>query len=101
MAETRFRGVTFFMNGRDYVIPSLSLRQLQEHYDLLTKPGKKDENLVAQFAKYLPVIGQAVRRNYPEVTDADLEDWLDISCFREIVLVVQGASGIKAAAPGE
>jgi len=104
-----FSGVPVFMNGRDYIIPSLSLRQVQENYEKLanaasaleasvTDPSK---TVVDAFNDYLPIIGMAVRRNYPEVTDDNLGDWLDTSNFSEVLIIVQSLSGFKASKTGE
>ena len=98
MAEVKFRGVAFFMNGREYIVPSLSLRHFQDNYELLTTPPV---DLREQFSLYIPVIGLALRRNYPEISDEELKDMLDLSSFRDALVAVQGASGMKTVAAGE
>jgi hypothetical protein len=102
-ASPAFKGVPLFMNGADYFIPSLSLRQFQENFALLTDPVGEvaQDSLQAQFEKFIPVILLALQRNYPDVTSENLYDWLDLGTFREAFLAVQGASGMKPAKPGE
>lgn len=103
MQAVKFKGVPLFMNGQEYLVPSLSLRQFEENYAALTDPIDKVEGraLFGHFEKYIPIIGLAVRRNYPDVTDQDLYDWLDVNTFPAMFLAVQGASGLTVSAPGE
>jgi hypothetical protein len=99
----KFKGVALFMNGQSYLVPSLSLDQFEEHYAALTEPVAEVEGvgLFEQFKKYVPIIGVAIRRNYPEVTDVELREWLDLNTFREAFLAVQASSGLKVSTPGE
>jgi hypothetical protein len=103
MQSTPYRGVPVYMNGQDYIIPSLSLRQFQEHFAALREPiGEITPDTVeAIFEKYIPIIGLAVRRNYPDVTDGSLMDWLGMDNFGETYRAVQGAAGMRPAKPGE
>jgi len=107
--EVKYKGVPFFMNGKDYIVPSLSLKQVEENYGYLAGAasaleGSVDDTsktIVDTFKMYVPVIGQAIRRNYPEVTDENLWEWLDIGNFSEVLLIVQSQSGFKTAKTGE
>lgn len=103
MQSTKYPGVPFQMDGQEYVIPSLSLRQFQDNYELLTAPvGELTAGSIqAQFSRFVPVIGMAIRRNYPEISDDALMDLLDLGSFRDALLAVQAASGMKPAKPGE
>lgn len=124
MAETKelkYSGVPVFMDGRQFIIPSLSVRQFKESMALLmADAGVVQEDLVVAIAsgnhgkvaelrgkiedhmnKLVPIIGMAIRRNYPEVTDENLFDMLDIETFREALKAVQGGSGMKRVTPGE
>jgi hypothetical protein len=103
MSRLRFKGVVIYMNGGDYLVPSLSLEQFERHHALLTEPVEPAEGaaLFAQYRKYIPVMALALQRNYPEVTEADLFGWLDLHTFRETFLAVQAASGLEVVAPGE
>lgn len=97
MEQVKFKGAPLYLNGRDYLIPALSLRQTKESHELLSKVieiDPKDPEAVQELMdQYVPVIGQAFRRNYEEVTDENLFDWLDLSNFVEAVRIVQAASG--------
>ncbi len=101
--DAPFKGVPLYLNGKRYIVPSLSLRQFQQNYEALTSPVDSTDNasLGNQFARYVPIIALALQRNYPDVTEDDLYDWLDLTTFREALLTVQAASGMKAVEPGE
>jgi hypothetical protein len=107
--EVKYKGVPFFMNGRDYIIPSLSLKQVEENYAHIAGAATAFEGSVEDSAKtivdtfkgYVPIIGKAIRRNYPDVTDENLWEWLDIGNFSEVLVIVQSQSGFKTAKTGE
>jgi len=99
----KYRGVPVFFDGREFIVPPLSVRQFRDNLALLTEPiGELTaENAVQRMNKFVPVIGMALRRNYPELSDEHLFDALDLSTFVEALVAVQKASGMKAGAPGE
>jgi hypothetical protein len=100
--KLKYLGVPVFMNGQNYYIPSLPYQAFKANYSLLTTaPGEESEKLFEYFDALLPVIGQAVRRNYPEVTDELLADWLDMTTLPLAIKAVQSASGITPVSEGE
>jgi hypothetical protein len=109
MQQVNFKGTPFFMNGKEYIIPSLSLKQVETNYELLANAANALEanladptkTVVDTFKTYIPVIIQAFQRNYPDVTVANLWDWLDVANFSEILVAVQSRSGFKATTTGE
>jgi hypothetical protein len=107
MERLKFPGVPVYMNGRNYAIPSLSTRQYRDFQSILENPPAPDEGekaaayLVRVADAFIPVIGTAIRRNYPEVTDDELADWLDGTTLMEAWKATQGASGMKPVTEGE
>jgi hypothetical protein len=102
MAKTKFPGVPIVLNGETLLIPSLSLRQVQENYDLLSKPFEiTTENLLEHFDTFLPIIALAIQRNYPDVAEDDLRDWLALSSFYKVLAIVKGVSGLTEVDSGE
>ena len=106
MAEKlKYPGVPVYMNGRNYYIPSLSVRDFRTNYEVLTKPiVAAEDNAKAgldAMDRFLPIIGLAIRRNYSEVTDGLLEDWLDLLTFKQAMRAVQDTSGLTAVTEGE
>jgi len=109
MQAVRFSGTPFFMNGKEYIVPSLSLKQVETNYSLLANAANALEanladttkTVVDTFKTYVPIIAQAVKRNYPDVTEEDLWEWLDVANFSEILVAVQSRSGFSKATEGE
>lgn len=101
--ETKFRGIPIYFNSKEYIVPPLSVRQFRDNLALLTEPvgDVTPANAVERMNKFVPVIGMALRRNYPEMKDEELLDLLDLNTFVDALLAVQRASGMKAARPGE
>lgn len=101
--QPKYRGVPVYFDGREWVVPPLSVRQFRDNLALLIEPVGEvsGENALSRMTKFVPVIGMALRRNYPDVTDDYLLDALDIITFTATMKAVQAASGMKAARPGE
>ena len=101
--ELPFRGVAVFMGGKEYIVPSLSTRQFRDNYKTLTQSidGDTEQAVLGSFERFIPLIGLALRRNYPEMNDDQLWDLIDLSTFKTIVGAIQAASGMKTVAPGE
>jgi hypothetical protein len=101
--ETKYRGIAIFLGSREYVVPALSVRHYRDHFDLLIEPVGKvtPANFSEKIDKFLPIIGMALRRNYPDLTDEELLDALDLVTFFEALRAVQKASGMTEAKPGE
>lgn len=99
MEQVRFKGVPLYLNGAEYIIPSLSLRQVEEFDETLSQPVNAADGDITGLrmilSTYLPVIGAAIRRNYPEVKDEDLLDWLDLESVGEAIKIIQNASGYR------
>jgi hypothetical protein len=103
MANEKFPGVPMVLDGARYLIPSLSLRQLHDNYELIAAPidTVTNENLQTYFVKYLPVIHLAIGRNYSDITEENLQDWLGITTFSTALAIVKGVSGLQEVSPGE
>jgi hypothetical protein len=101
--KLKYLGAPVFMNGQNYYIPSLSTRDFRANYELLTQAEKEDapKDALSTFDAYIPIVGLAIRRNYPEVTDEQLEEWLDLTTFSLAIKAVQAASGATPVSEGE
>jgi hypothetical protein len=53
------------------------------------------------FDKLIPVLLLAIRRNYPEIAQGDIEEWMDLTTFTQAVQAMQGASGMSPVTEGE
>ena len=96
MAETKYRGVAVPLNGKVYVIPSLTLIDFRLHAKLLMEPvvAQTPEEYTGKLDQYVAVIGMAVRRNYAKVTDKQLGEWLDLDTLALAMQAVQNAAGL-------
>jgi hypothetical protein len=103
--DLKYRGVPIYFDGKEWMVPSLSVRQFRDNVQLLSQPVGEltPENMAAKMEKFVPVIGMALRRNYPDITDDHLLDALDLSTFADAIRAVQAASGMKkgGSSPGE
>ena len=100
--KLKFLGVPIYMNGQNYYIPSLSTVDFRNNYQLLTQSDQNaPQDALSTFSAYTPIIGLAIRRNYPEVTDEQLKEWLDLTTFPLAIKAVQAASGLAPVAEGE
>lgn len=98
----KYSGHRVRVGGKSMVVPSLSIAQFQEHYDELSKPATADtkEEVIRRFTTMVPILGMAIRRNYPDITDEWLKEELDLISFPETLRAVQNASGMELV-PGE
>lgn len=101
MQKLNFLGVPVYMNGKNFYVPSLCTRDFRANYALLSAPPAQDATPMESFDRYIPVILLAVKRNYPEVTQDNLEEWLDLHTFKLAIAAVQAASGMTPVSEGE
>ncbi len=95
-------GVVVRMGGRDWLVPPLTLGQLRKLMPMvqnLTDMGASmDEPQIDALVK---IVSEALRRNYPEVTPADVEELLDLGNAGQTLRAVLTGSGLKVSTPGE
>jgi hypothetical protein len=100
--KVKYLGVPVWMNGQNYLVPSLSYSDFKAHYDfLISVPNLDGAQLFNYFDALIPIIGMAVRRNYSDVTDEQLAEWLDMTTLPLAAKAVQSASGIAPVSEGE
>lgn len=103
-ATTKYHGTPVWIGGRRLVIPSLSVKQFQDHYDALRNPliGEDKTTVDARFAIYIPIIGLALRRNYPDIGDEWLWSEFDLFSFPLALRATQASAGMEGVVdPGE
>lgn len=100
MQNLKFIGVPVFMAGQNYYIPSLSYGDFKANYALLSA-GPQESDGADSFERFIPVIGMAIRRNYPAVSDDNLRDWLDLNTLPLAIRAVGAASGMTPVSEGE
>jgi hypothetical protein len=100
--KPKYAGVPVYMDGREWIIPALSLRQFREHYETLRKTDDlAEENWKEILQTRLPIVLLAIQRNYPDMTEEQLLDMIDLNTFLTVVKAIASASGLRPAQPGE
>lgn len=99
--KPRFEGITVYMDGREWVIPPLSVRQFRTYYSTLLDTDVTPENWQQKVEAKLPIVLAAIQRNYPDITEEQLLDMLDLKTFTMVMAAIANASGLRAARPGE
>lgn len=90
-------GIKVIIGGDEYVMPPLTLGQLRN--GALSKINEHDKliadgNVFEAVSKRAEVIGMALRRNYPELSDEKLLDLLDLRNSPSLWSIALGGSGI-------
>jgi hypothetical protein len=94
-------GVEIELAGKKYILPPLTAGQLRK--GILAKMKENDELVdKGQYYEALNVksaiIAEALRRNYPHITDEDVEDMLDLRNYEKAWEVILGGSGLRTKA---
>lgn len=95
--NVKYQGTAITIGEREYIVPPLNFRQLEDFHDDLEKmraikDGGTDS--FASIASTVPIVHAAIRRNYPDLTIDELRDSLDLHNYREVIAAVMGVSGI-------
>ncbi len=95
----RFAGVDVEIGGRSYCVPPLSLGALERFWPFVQSLGNGSAaaSPMELLAKTAELVHQALKRNYPELTEDDVKEMLDIKNFRQVLDSVLTASGLVAA----
>ena len=101
-AKPKFDGEIVRIGDRDFVLPSLTVKQAKQLWPQMLEldKGITPENLPTKYEDALKVIHAALARNYSEVTMEALEDLVEIKDLRRLLLVVSGQSGMRTAPGG-
>jgi hypothetical protein len=102
-------GVKITLGENDYIVPPLTLGQLRSFKDQFkaVEEARKHATSIGsdQFFSVvdgsLPIILAALRRNYPSLTQVQLEKVIDLGNFQDVMQAVMAASGLKRVAAGE
>lgn len=90
---TKFKGIPFQLGDRLLVVPPLNFRSLEELQDRLAnfEAGVDKEAR----ATIVDAAWHALRRNYPDITQDEIIDGLDIGNMQELMESVMDVSGLK------
>lgn len=81
------------LGGRDYVIPPLTLGALEVYED-------QEKQVPADFGRghrdlIVNTIHAALKRNYPDMTIADVKDMVDVSNMLDVMEATMDIAGLK------
>ena len=105
-----YEGQQIYMNGKVWTIPGLSVKHFRKFFAILAKSTEAAPNAsIEEQARILneglddrmPVILAAMQRNYPDLTQEQLEDMLDAANIVPIIQAISRGSGMRPAKPGE
>jgi|SRR5579862_399426 len=105
-----YDGLPVFMAGKAWIIPGLSVRQFKKFFPVMAKATSIPEGasieetgriLNESLDERLPVILAAMQRNYPDLTQDQLEDMIDANNVPAIMRAISSGSGMRPAKPGE
>lgn len=94
--RTLIPGIKINMGGTEYVVPPLNFRQLEEHSEKLVQLSrmKVGETIYTDMTKIVPVVQAALSRNYPDITEEEVRNMLDMGNYRAVVDAVLAVSGL-------
>lgn len=86
-------GVVFKFGGQDYIVPALNVKGARKHAEAIIGVGVLKP--IDQLSSIVDITLSAIQRNYPDVTQDFMENWLDLRNMREVFDAVVGQSGFK------
>lgn len=99
----KYSGVPVWIGERRLVVPALSVMQIRAHRPVLSRYQTfgTQEPTDEELEKLIDCIGDAVRRNYPEVTSEWLAAELDMRSIPETMRALINQSELEVVRPGE
>lgn len=96
------RGGTWIAIGvQEYKVPPLAfgaIRELQERIAGMADLQRGGVPTAEQMATVIDVVAAAIRRNYPALTAADLNEMIDLGNYEAVLAAVLGGSGFTRGA---
>jgi len=87
-------GVSFNLGGNDVVLAPLNLKQVEELEPVIAEfSAATDMKSVAALGRKL--ITASLSRNYPDITEDDVMNILDLGQLKAAISAVMGVSGYK------
>jgi len=102
----KFRGIAIECGDKVLIVPPLSTKQLEdfsEQLDLLTAPKDFSFKTWGKFVhdNMVPVALAALQRNYPEITEEEVLDFIDTDNYAAILNAFLGQSKADKVRVGE
>lgn len=95
MSLPRIPGIPVLLDGREYVIPPITLGALMQVQDKLERISSSNLMAPENVDTIVTVAHASIRRNYPEVTREQLLEMIDVGNLKEVFDAVIDVSGLK------
>ena len=94
VAVVKIKGVPFDFGAETLIIPPLSLGSFEQLQERLTETH---ENAIspAYIALVVDTAHAALRRNYPELTRAQVSDMIDVANMQDVMACCMDVSGAR------
>ena len=99
MAEAKHEGLKINLGGEERVVPPLSfkrLRNLKAEMEVIQTVQTGTELTDEQAGAMIKIVHAAITRNYPDMTEDELSEMLDLGNIGKITKAVMGQSGFEA-----
>ncbi len=102
MPQELIPGVEFnFGGGRVYTIPPLSLGALQRLQNKLASFSERTALDPVSMGVVVEALHAALARNYPDLTEGEVSELVDVSQIGDVMAAVLDVSGLKRKAQAE
>jgi hypothetical protein len=89
-------GVPIRMGGKDFTVPPLNFKLVRSlRAKLVEISFIKSTPTDAQIDIIVDVVLSALKRNYPDMKAADLDDLLDLGNTSQVLRAIMGAAGFE------
>lgn len=95
MSLPRLPGIAVELDGREYVIPPVSIGALMQVQSKLESISAGNIMSAENMDTIITVAHAAIRRNYPEVTREQLLEMIDIGNLKDVFNAVVDVSGLR------
>lgn len=90
----RVKGIPVDLGGTTYIVPPLALGALEQLKDALAN-FTGDVREADQVATVIDATHASLKRNYPEITRAEVADLVDLENMMAVMEAVMDVSGMK------
>lgn len=93
-----YEGEPIKIKGREYIIPGLSFGQIESMSDTIARvqtKGDSDKLDKETIHDMIEIVSAAMKRNYPELTAAEVKEMIDTRNIKQIFFAIMGASGFN------
>ena len=96
-----YEGVEITVRGEKYIFPGLSLAQLEENMQEIEEiQNLADEDGLKMIGKISHFLYLAFSRNYPEITEAEVKNMIDLRMAVQLFKQILSESGFEQGVPG-